>query len=128
MGPVTFLDQVSLGHAWDLLRFWIKAGQLGPCVGPVMFLDQSRSVGALHGTRYIFGSKQVSWFPLMGPVTFLNQVSLGHVWDLLRFWIKASQLQPCMGPVMFLDQSRSVGALRGSGLVFGSRQVSWGHA
>ena len=79
---------------WDRLRFWIKAGQLGPFVRPVTFLDQSRSVGTLRETSYIFKSTQVSW---------------GPAWDRLRFWIKAGQM---------------VGTLPGTSYIFGSTHVS----
>ena len=39
-------------------------GQLRPCVGPVMFLDQNRSVGVPRGKPYVFGSTQVN---IIGP-------------------------------------------------------------
>ena len=60
------------------LRFWIKAGQLGPCVRPVTFLYQSRSIWALRGTSYIFWSTQVSWDPAWDRLSFRSaQVSWG---------------------------------------------------
>ena len=60
--------------------FWIKGGQLDLPVGDVTF----------------FGSKEVSWIPLL--VTS-------------RFWIKGGQLGSRVSNVTFLDQRRSVGAL-----------------
>ena len=77
-------------HVGDGHIFWTKGGQLDLPVGDVTF----------------FGSKEVSWIPLLVTSRFWDQRrSFGApCWWCHTFWIKGGRLGPPVGDVTFLHQ------------------------